>query len=256
MIRNITFPLLVLLGIWSGACRSQLVIYPPAPRLLETVRVQAPEGVPTSEILDLRATKVSMDGNKITVSLVSTGTAPTLPEPSPPIDVPVGQFPAGNYQVEVRAESQTGTVLRILGAASFSVVPKSREDPLWNLTDLWWNPDESGWGINIVQHPSGIIFATWFVYGSDGRATWYVVPEGRWGASGTGYVGPVYRTTGPEFCYQNQSCAGPAFDPRAVTRTLVGEASISIDPNNYDRAILTITVDGKTLTRHIQRHAF
>lgn len=197
-----------------------------------------------------------MDGNRITVSLISRGTAPTLPEPTPPLDFPLGQFPSGSYEVGVRVETQAGTVVRTVGAASFSVRARAEEDPLWNLTDLWWVPEESGWGINIVQHGSGKIFATWFVYGSDEKATWYVIPDGRWIGSGTGYVGQIYRTTGPEFCYQGQACTGPAFDSSVVTRTPVGEGTISINPYDFDRAVVTLTVDGKTLTRIVRRQGF
>ena len=31
--------------------------------------------------------------------------------------------------------------------------------PSCDYTDLWWNPAESGWGLNIVQHPTRNIFA-------------------------------------------------------------------------------------------------
>src|ERR1043166_810025 len=39
-------------------------------------------------------------------------------------------------------------------------------------SDLWWNPDESGWGIQFVQRGS-TIFATMFVYDANGNPTWY-----------------------------------------------------------------------------------
>ena len=32
-----------------------------------------------------------------------------------------------------------------------------------NYQDLWWNPAESGWGVNFT-HQGDIIFATWFTY--------------------------------------------------------------------------------------------
>ena len=38
-----------------------------------------------------------------------------------------------------------------------------------DMSDLWWTPTESGWGINI-SHQRDTIFATIFVYGPDNRA--------------------------------------------------------------------------------------
>ena len=40
-------------------------------------------------------------------------------------------------------------------------------------SDLWWNPDESGWGIQYA-HTGNAIFATMYVYGPTNQPTWYV----------------------------------------------------------------------------------
>lgn len=249
------FILLLAVGLFSAAAFSQVTIFPASPKMHETVRVRAPQGTTVNETFDPRGTKISMEGRKITISVTAAPAQGQL-EPLPALDLPLGQFPAGAFDVEVRVESPTGTLLRTLGSTSFSIPPRAAEEPLWNLTDLWWTPEESGWGINMIQHGSGVIFATWFVYGADGKATWYVIPDGRWTASGIAYVGSIYRTTGPEFCFEGQSCRVSGFDPAAVTRTLVGEGTISIFPANFDRAIITMTIDGKTLTRFVRRQPF
>jgi hypothetical protein len=41
-----------------------------------------------------------------------------------------------------------------------------------NYQDLWWNPAESGWGINLT-HQGNTIFATWFTYVEQGRPMWF-----------------------------------------------------------------------------------
>jgi hypothetical protein len=41
-----------------------------------------------------------------------------------------------------------------------------------DFTDIWFIPQESGWGVNIVQSDS-FLFATFFIYGSDKAPTWY-----------------------------------------------------------------------------------
>ena len=45
-----------------------------------------------------------------------------------------------------------------------------------DFSDLWFNPAESGWGVNL-NHQMDVIFATLFVYGPDGKAKWYVASD-------------------------------------------------------------------------------
>lgn len=235
-------------------CFSQVVLSPSAPKEQETVRVQVAEGVigqspfhPAFDTYNPLATRVSMVNNKVTVSLELMDSQ--LPErpPSRGLDQPIGQFPPGNYQVEVTRTLPDGTSAGLVGSATFSVLQRGGNDALWNHTDLWWNPQESGWGLNIMQHGSGIIFATWFVYGSDGRATWYVVPEGQW-FSPSEYRGPVYRTTGPSF-------DGP-FNPATVTRTLVGSVIFGFDRYSTNSMTAFFTIDGAMTTKQLQRQGF
>lgn len=52
-------------------------------------------------------------------------------------------------------------------------------------TDIWWNPSESGWGVNFAQN-GNFIFATFFIYGPPNNAPTWVTGqltlgiEGRW----------------------------------------------------------------------------
>lgn len=66
-----------------------------------------------------------------------------------------------------------------------------------NFQDLWWNPAEAGWGLNIT-HQGSIIFATLFTYGADGRDAWFVGDNLRRQADGT-FTGALRRATGPAF---------------------------------------------------------
>ena len=53
-----------------------------------------------------------------------------------------------------------------------------------NYQDLWWNPSESGWGINIAQQ-GDVMFATWFIYGASRQPTWIFLSRAeRSGAQG------------------------------------------------------------------------
>ena len=58
-----------------------------------------------------------------------------------------------------------------------------------NYQDLWWNPNESGWGINISQQ-GDVMFATWFIYGAGNQPTWiYLSRADRSGATGNTFSG-------------------------------------------------------------------
>lgn len=235
MIRLILLGVLVSLTLPALA---QVSVFPLMPKALETVRVRLPAAA-MSGLYNSNTTQITMSGNKVTVEL---GQFDVLPPPATQLDWPLGQFPAGSYEVEVRSAG------RSLGSTSFSVAPRQVGSiPLWNHTDLWWNPDESGWGLNVIQHPSGIIFATWFVYADDGRPAWYVIPEGSW-LNATQYSGPVYRTSGP--------VVAQTFNPATVTRTLVGSAMLSFASSDFEAATIVITADGRTVTRSVRRQGF
>lgn len=109
-------------------------------------------------------------------------------------------------------------------------------------TDLWWNPDESGWGLNLIQHPSRVIFGIWYTYAADGKRTWFVMSEGTWTSANT-YSGPLYATTGPNLAQ--------AFDATKVRVAPVGSATLTFsDANNGTFAFAVNGVQGwKRITR-------
>ena len=115
--------------------------------------------------------------------------------------------------------------------------------PAVDFTDLWWNPNESGWGMAIAQQ-FGNIFLAWYVYDATGKPFWYVAPSCT--VSGSSCSGTLYRTTGPAF--------GPPLDPAKVQAFAVGSAIVSfIDANN---AVLSYTVDGVSASKTITRQIF
>jgi len=115
--------------------------------------------------------------------------------------------------------------------------------PAIDYTDLWWNPNESGWGMVITQQ-YGVMFFAWYVYDGSGNPVWYVVPN--CSLSGSSCSGAVYGTTGPPL--------GPTFDHNAVQATAVGTITANfIDANN---ASITYTVNGVTATKSITRETF
>lgn len=97
--------------------------------------------------------------------------------------------------------------------AAFSLSPAARAS---QYSDLWFNPQESGWGVNVVQQLE-TAFVTLFVYDANGKPVWYVAPDARitaYGSSGPVFSGALYRTQGPWH--------GGPFDPTQVTVAPVG----------------------------------
>lgn len=118
--------------------------------------------------------------------------------------------------------------------------------PAYDVTDLWWGGEsESGWGLNLTQHPSRIVFGVWYTYGSDGKRTWFVIPTGTW-TSSTTYVGPIYETEGPRF--------SGTFNPALVSARHVGNATLSF--TNSGNGTFTFTVDGVQGSKAITRQPF
>ena len=116
------------------------------------------------------------------------------------------------------------------------------------LSGLWWNPNESGWGIHFTQRRN-IIFAAWYTYDATGNPKWYVasnctMPQ----AASTGTcTGTLYEVNGPVFF-------GTAFNPSLVNVVTAGNLQVTFtDVNN---ASMTYTVGSQTRTVAITRQVF
>ena len=171
------------------------------------------------------------------------------------VDIRLGSLPAGQYRVEVyrpRIGLDPVHTVRfdVSERAEVAVFPPPPR-PLTDYTGMWWNPQESGWGLALHQGPvSDAIFGAWFVYGASGEPEWFTLQGGRW-TSATRWTGPVYRTTGPFF-------AGPDYDSRLVLVQAAGHAVLDFRqaPGEEGRARFTYTVGNATTTKVISRMAF
>jgi hypothetical protein len=116
-----------------------------------------------------------------------------------------------------------------------------------DMSDLWWNPNESGWGVTATQQ-NEIVFLTFFVYGPDNRPTWYVGQTSYLSTSSDGaatFTGPLYQTTGPWL--------GTFFNPASVGTRQVGTATMTAF---VDQAMLNYNVDGVFVAKQIFRQTF
>ena len=116
-----------------------------------------------------------------------------------------------------------------------------------DFTDLWWNANESGWGVT-ATHQREIVFLTFFVYGTDNRPSFYTAEASYVGQTGEGsliFSGQMYQTSGPWF--------GTFFNPTSVTVRQVGTLTFTAF---VDAATLTYSVDGTFVTKSLTRQTF
>ncbi|HUL97470.1 MAG TPA: hypothetical protein VLT89_15770 [Usitatibacter sp.] len=156
---------------------------------------------------------------------------------------------AGNLQVTFSDANNASMSFTVTGVSRtvaitrqiFPINPTAL--PPVNYTDLWWNPNEAGWGMSITHEYNNILLL-WYVYDGNGKPMWYVASNCT--VTGNTCSGTLYRTTGPAF--------GPTFDTHQIQVFTVGSATVTFtDPNN---AVLNYTVDGVAGTKNITRELF
>ena len=116
-----------------------------------------------------------------------------------------------------------------------------------NYQDLWWNPDESGWGIN-VTHQDNTLFATLFTYDATGRGLWLVMSGGVRQPDGS-YLGDLFRTVGSPFN------AAPVI-PLDASADLTKVGTMRLRFSDGENGTLTYAVDDATVTKSIVRQVF
>ncbi|BBJ23401.1 hypothetical protein W01_13280 [Candidatus Nitrotoga sp. AM1P] len=241
-------------GVMTTAVAENVTIHPANPKSLESVVVKIEVG--SSCLYDPRVpVQLKQVGTVIRVDLIANPDCADfgVPFPVPDLDIKLGQFPPGVFSVDVFRTYKPSTGIAFpavqLGSAQFTVTDsyasKTGPFPLVDYTDHWWNPQESGMGFSIMQHPSDRIFAAWFVYDQAGQPIWYTLQPGQW-LSPTAYSGPIYKTTG--------TYLGVTYDPGQLVVTPVGTGTFIF--HDYSSATFNYTVDGITGTKEITRLSF
>src|SRR5215831_5943651 len=108
-----------------------------------------------------------------------------------------------------------------------------------DFTDVYYDAAESGWGVFLVQSNT-TQFLAFFIYGADGKPTWYVAILAD---DGTGkFTGSLFATTGTYFLNPWQG------------KTTVAAGTVSFTPSSPYQATLSYTVNGVgTVTKAVQR---
>ncbi len=115
--------------------------------------------------------------------------------------------------------------------------------PAIDYSDMWWNANESGWGMSITQQ-FGIIFSAWYTYDETGKPIWYVVANCP--VIGTGCKGDLYQVTGGQALTAVWTGTNPA--------TKVGEVTLAF--SNATTGTMTYTLNGTTSNRAIVRQPY
>jgi len=247
-----TTSLLLLAALAALPAAAQVRISPAQPSSFERVNLRM---TVDSCVFDPTRVSVSQGSGASHIIVTAPRNMCLLPGEPRVVDIQLGAFPAGSYTVAVHDnpsdfsppyERASFTVTDRPQIAIFPPPPR----PLTDYTGMWWNPQESGWGLALNQGVSNALFGAWFVYGQNGQPEWYTLQGGQW-TSSTRWTGAVYRTTGPFF-------AGPDFDPRLVLVQAAGSATLDFTqtPGSEDRARFTYTVGGITASKTISRMAF
>lgn len=113
-----------------------------------------------------------------------------------------------------------------------------------NYTGLWWNSQESGWGLSLA-HQDTTIFGALFTHDLSGRPLWLVMPAGI--QDGTIFRGDLYSVTGSPFN------AVPFIPIGDANVTRVGTMSIQFSGTG---ATLSYSVNGSSVTKAITRQLF
>ena len=143
----------------------------------------------------------------------------------------------GTYYFQVAHFEATGT-----GAYNL----RMRADNVdTNYTALWWNANESGWGLNI-SHQGDTLFGTLYTYDASGNPAWFSMSAGAKQADGS-YLGELVTSTGPAF-------NSVPWNPNAVARTVVGNMRLSFTAP--DSGTLTYNVGSAQVTKAITKLNF
>src|ERR1700693_5807527 len=122
---------------------------------------------------------------------------------------------------------------------TFLLLTASAQAAAVDYTDIWYNPSESGWGVNVVQSDT-FMFLTFFIYGADSKPTWFTGQVTQ--DSSNNFNGTLYSTTGTYYILPWGGFSGGP----------VG--TVSFQPLGPYTAQLVYTVNGVgTVSKTIQR---
>jgi murein DD-endopeptidase MepM/ murein hydrolase activator NlpD len=158
---------------------------------------------------------------------------------------PTTQQATFSYTVSGVSQQKSMTRFNFATPAPACAFNTATRQPATNYQDLWWNPSESGWGVNL-SHQGDLLFATWFTYGAGGRGQWLVSDAVRRQPTGE-FKGRLYRTTGTPLAQINGT-------PAQSGAADVGELTLTFTDGQNAR--LDYVVDGVAQAKALTRFVF
>jgi DNA-binding beta-propeller fold protein YncE len=175
-----------------------------------------------------KAALFSLDGERL--DTVPIGNAPRA-----------GEYLGNNYRVAVN--STNGDTYVTNGHEGAIALLRGRDNAeaaaVLNVTDLWHNPSEPGWGVFLDQQGT-TLFAALFTYTAAGEPTWLVMSNGARQLDGS-FSGELYRARGP----------------LATGKTSVESVGIlRFQPGDANAGTLSYSVGSLALTKSVERFRF
>ncbi|WP_239253920.1 RCC1 domain-containing protein [Candidatus Nitrotoga sp. M5] len=124
------------------------------------------------------------------------------------------------------------------------ILPPSPVESTSPLTGLWWNQNESGWGMSITQRDA-MAFLAWYTYDSIGQPTWFVISSCP--LVGSGCTGDIYSVVGG-------TPLGVAWNGNGKVVTKVGTGTFAYSDNNT--GTLNYSINDVNGTKQITRQMF
>lgn len=116
--------------------------------------------------------------------------------------------------------------------------------PAIDYSALWWNENESGWGVALTQQ-YGVIFATMYSYNASGKPFWYVASNCV--MSGNGCSGELYQVTGG---------SAPTVTWNGANKVVTQVGTVSFVFNDSSLGTMTYTINGVSGSKAISRQLF
>ncbi|MHB9100808.1 MAG: hypothetical protein ACYC2E_04770, partial [Sulfuricella sp.] len=143
----------------------------------------------------------------------------------------------GTFNYTVNGVSGTKQITRQMFATGTS-------QPAIDYSALWWNANESGWGVALTQQ-YGTIFATMYTYDASGNPVWYVASNCT--MSGNGCSGDLYQVTGG---------TAPTVTWNGANKVVTKVGTVSFAFNDSSIGTMTFTINGVSGSKAITRQLF
>lgn len=151
---------------------------------------------------------------------------------------------AGTVSYTIAGQSVTRPITRLLHGATWgcSFWHGSRKLAL-NYQDIWWNPNESGWGLNL-SHQADSLAGAMYTFDADRKGLWLLLQNVTRGGDGA-YTGDLFRFTGRAFY-----TVPFGIDPPVRVGTM------RLDFTSGDEGRIDYTVNGVAVSKTMQRLAY